>query len=63
MSFKFNWPCFDLKFYEITRNELEKSLNKGKKPANICDDISVKELDMGSIVSNFLLYRRLNWKY
>jgi distribution and morphology protein 34 len=51
MAFKFNWPEFDAEFYKEARSQLEAALNKGNKPKNIVDYISVKELNMGTTVS------------
>ncbi|CEG70494.1 Putative Mitochondrial distribution and morphology protein 34 [Rhizopus microsporus] len=48
MAFKFNWPEFDAEFYKEARSQLEAALNKGNKPKNIVDYISVKELNMGT---------------
>lgn len=51
MAFKFNWPEFDTGFYQEARSQLEAALNKGNKPKNIVDYISVTELHMGTTVS------------
>ncbi|KAI7849296.1 hypothetical protein BDC45DRAFT_546977 [Circinella umbellata] len=48
MAFRFNWPEFDAEFYEEARSQLEAALNKGNKPKNIVDHITVKELNMGT---------------
>ncbi|KAI9493097.1 hypothetical protein BDB00DRAFT_384468 [Zychaea mexicana] len=48
MAFRFNWPEFDAEFYEEARSQLETALNKGNKPKNIVDHITVKELHMGT---------------
>ncbi|KAI9281960.1 hypothetical protein BY458DRAFT_498544 [Sporodiniella umbellata] len=48
MAFKFNWPEFDAGFYQEARSQLETALNKGNKPKNIVDYISVTELNMGT---------------
>ncbi|GAA5805430.1 hypothetical protein EDC94DRAFT_603127 [Helicostylum pulchrum] len=48
MAFRFNWPEFDSEFYKEARSQLEAALNKGNKPKNIVDHISVKELNMGT---------------
>ncbi|KAG1446238.1 hypothetical protein G6F56_009638 [Rhizopus delemar] len=48
MAFKFNWPEFDTGFYQEARSQLEAALNKGNKPKNIVDYISVTELHMGT---------------
>ncbi|EIE82885.1 hypothetical protein G6F46_008750 [Rhizopus delemar] len=48
MAFKFNWPEFDAEFYQEARSQLETALNKGNKPKNIVDYISVTELHMGT---------------
>ena len=48
MSFRFNWPEFDVHFIEKASQELENALNRGKKPSNICDLIHVKDLHMGT---------------
>ena len=53
MAFRFNWPEFDAEFYEEARSQLEAALNKGNKPKNIVDHITVKELNMGTSVSSF----------
>jgi distribution and morphology protein 34 len=50
MAFKFNWPQFDAEFYDEAKSQLEVALNKGNKPKNIVDHITVKELDMGTLV-------------
>lgn len=50
MAFKFNWPEFDAEFYQEARSQLETALNKGNKPKNIVDYISVTELHMGTTV-------------
>lgn len=52
MAFRFNWPDFDTQFYNEAKSQLEAALNKGNKPKNIVDHISVTELNMGTIVSN-----------
>lgn len=51
MAFRFNWPEFDAAFYDEARSQLEAALNKGNKPKNIVDHITVKELHMGTSVS------------
>ncbi|KAK4521750.1 Queuine tRNA-ribosyltransferase catalytic subunit 1 [Mucor velutinosus] len=48
MAFRFNWPEFDSEFYGEARSQLEAALNKGNKPKNIVDHISVTELNMGT---------------
>lgn len=48
MAFRFNWPEFDSEFYNEARSQLEAALNKGSKPKNIVDHISVTELNMGT---------------
>ncbi|KAJ8660345.1 hypothetical protein O0I10_003802 [Lichtheimia ornata] len=48
MAFRFNWPEFDAAFYDEARSQLEAALNKGNKPKNIVDHITVKELHMGT---------------
>ncbi|KAI8080843.1 uncharacterized protein B0P05DRAFT_539833 [Gilbertella persicaria] len=48
MAFKFNWPEFDAVFYTEAKAQLETALNKGNKPKNIVDHISVTELNMGT---------------
>ncbi|KAI7875472.1 hypothetical protein K492DRAFT_152669 [Lichtheimia hyalospora FSU 10163] len=48
MAFRFNWPEFDTGFYDEAKIQLETALNKGNKPKNIVDHITVKELHMGS---------------
>jgi hypothetical protein len=50
MAFRFNWPQFDAEFYDEAKSQLEVALNKGNKPKNIVDHITVKELDMGTLV-------------
>ena len=50
MAFRFNWPEFDSEFYGEARSQLEAALNKGNKPKNIVDHISVTELNMGTTV-------------
>lgn len=68
MAFRFNWPEFDSEFYEEARSQLEAALNKGNKPKNIVDHISVTELNMGTTVrrtrldnvnSTHILFNRL----
>jgi len=49
MAFRFNWPRFDAEFYDEAKSQLEVALNKGNKPKNIVDHITVKELDMGTL--------------
>ena len=51
MAFRFNWPEFDAGFYDEAKSQLEAALNKGNKPKNIVDHITVKELHMGTKVS------------
>ncbi|KAI9266735.1 hypothetical protein BDA99DRAFT_436208 [Phascolomyces articulosus] len=48
MAFRFNWPEFDSGFYDEAKSQLEAALNKGNKPKNIVDHITVKELHMGT---------------
>ncbi|ORX61949.1 hypothetical protein DM01DRAFT_1331424 [Hesseltinella vesiculosa] len=48
MAFRFNWPEFDTEFYDEAKSQLEAALNKGNKPKNIVDYITVKELNMGT---------------
>ncbi|ORZ25654.1 hypothetical protein BCR42DRAFT_400620 [Absidia repens] len=48
MAFRFNWPEFDTEFYDEAKAQLETALNKGNKPKNIVDHITVKELHMGT---------------
>ncbi|KAI9320516.1 hypothetical protein BX666DRAFT_1908796 [Dichotomocladium elegans] len=48
MAFRFSWPEFDSGFYDEAKLQLETALNKGNKPKNIVDHITVKELHMGS---------------
>ncbi|KAI8086263.1 uncharacterized protein BX664DRAFT_350676 [Halteromyces radiatus] len=48
MAFRFNWPEFDIEFYDEAKAQLETALNKGNKPKNIVDHITVKELHMGT---------------
>ena len=57
MAFRFNWPEFDTGFYDEAKIQLETALNKGNKPKNIVDHITVKELHMGSKVITPLLLR------
>ncbi|KAI8097307.1 uncharacterized protein BX664DRAFT_246802, partial [Halteromyces radiatus] len=49
MSFRFNWPNFDDKFYIEAKDQLEIALNKEQKSKHIADHIFVKELNMGSM--------------
>jgi hypothetical protein len=49
MAFRFNWPQFSTEFYADAKAHLEKGLNKGPKPGNICDKIIVNELYLGTI--------------
>ncbi|KAI9478166.1 MAG: hypothetical protein EXX96DRAFT_569813 [Benjaminiella poitrasii] len=48
MAFRFSWPEFDSEFYKEAKSQLEAALNKGNKPKNIVDHISVTELNMGT---------------
>lgn len=49
MSFCFTWPEFNKEFIETAKASLETALNRGNKPANICDRIQVKQLEMGKV--------------
>ncbi|KAI8343504.1 hypothetical protein BC941DRAFT_323998, partial [Chlamydoabsidia padenii] len=49
MAFRFNWPEFDTEFYDEAKAQFETALNKGNKPKNIVDHITVKELHMGTL--------------
>ena len=55
MAFRFNWPEFDAGFYDEAKSQLEAALNKGNKPKNIVDHITVKELHMGTKVRFFYI--------
>ncbi|KAJ3107805.1 AdoMet-dependent rRNA methyltransferase spb1 [Phlyctochytrium planicorne] len=46
--YKVNWPRFSPDFLAKAREQLTTALNKGDKPANIVDNIVVKELNMGT---------------
>ncbi|KAI7895235.1 uncharacterized protein EV154DRAFT_407860, partial [Mucor mucedo] len=48
MAFRFNWPDFDADFCNEAKAQLETALNKGTKPRNIVDHISVTQLNMGT---------------
>lgn len=48
MAFNFSWTNFSDKFVENARQLLTDALNKGSKPAIICDTITVKSLCMGA---------------
>ena len=48
MSFRITWPTFSADFLALATAQLTTALNKGEKPANIVDDIVVKELHMGT---------------
>jgi hypothetical protein len=48
MSFRFNWPQFSPDFYATAKDLLDVALNKGTKPAQICDAIRVVELFLGT---------------
>lgn len=50
MAFRFNWPKFDTDFCNEAKIHLENALNKGTKPQNIVDHISVTQLNMGTTV-------------
>lgn len=54
MAFRFQWPYFSEEFIQEAKTMLTNALNKGNKPAVIVDHITVKELDMGTLV-RFLL--------
>lgn len=58
MAFRFNWPEFDAGFYDEAKSQLETALNKGNKPKNIVDHITVKELHMGSKVNDTTIEAR-----
>lgn len=51
MSFSFQWPTFSPEFHADAAQMLDSALNRGPKPKVIADDIKVKELGMGTIVS------------
>lgn len=56
MSFNFSWKeSFSPSFLDKAKTILETALNKGNTPALIVGKIEVRELDMGVIVSSFLL--------
>ena len=50
MAFNFSWNNFSTAFVDNAENLLTSALNKGVKPSIIADDITVKELNMGSKV-------------
>lgn len=56
MAFRFQWPYFSEEFIQEAKTMLTNALNKGNKPAVIVDHITVKELDMGTLVSAFCLF-------
>jgi distribution and morphology protein 34 len=60
MAFRFQWPEFDQEFYKEASSQLEAALNKGNKPKNIVDHITVKELNMGTTVNIALKYTTTN---
>ncbi|OAD79644.1 hypothetical protein PHYBLDRAFT_99552, partial [Phycomyces blakesleeanus NRRL 1555(-)] len=49
MAFRFNWPEFDSDFYTDAKAQLETALNKGEKPKEIVDHITVKDLYLGTV--------------
>lgn len=54
MSFKLNWNAIEKEnFSTYTRELLEEALNSGKKSTMICDDISIIELNFGTIAPEF----------
>lgn len=55
MAFRFQWPYFSEEFIQEAKTMLTNALNKGNKPAVIVDHITVKELDMGTLVSEIRL--------
>src|SRR4051812_25796530 len=59
MAFKFNWPNFSEKFYADARALLEDALNKDNRPKNIVDHITVKELNMGTMVCAEEAFRKV----
>ncbi|CCG82429.1 Mitochondrial distribution and morphology protein 34 [Taphrina deformans PYCC 5710] len=48
MAFNFSWNDFSAGFVRQSQDLLTAALNKGAKPSIIADDITVKELNMGS---------------
>lgn len=50
MAFNFNWNEFSAGFVKQSQDLLTAALNKGSKPSIIADDITVKELNMGTQV-------------
>lgn len=55
MAFNFSWNDFSAGFVKQSEDLLTAALNKGIKPSIIADDITVKELNMGSQVSMFTM--------
>ena len=53
MAFNFAWNQFSDSFVHNAETLLSAALNKGTKPSIIADDISVKELNMGTKVFVF----------
>lgn len=51
MAFNFSWNDFSAGFVKQSEDLLTAALNKGIKPSIIADDITVKELYMGSQVN------------
>lgn len=51
MSLEINWPSFDKATMEEYRAQLTKMVNQGPFPPQICDAITVTEIDVGKIVS------------
>jgi len=49
MALEINWPTFDKKTMEEYRAQLTKIMNQGPFPPQICDAITVTELDVGKI--------------
>lgn len=50
MAFNFSWNDFSTAFVKQSEGLLTAALNKGVKPSIIADNITVKELNMGSTV-------------
>jgi hypothetical protein len=61
MAFRFQWPYFSEEFIQEAKTMLTNALNKGNKPAVIVDHITVKELDMGTLVSFISLWSIPCW--
>lgn len=52
MAFNFSWNDFSSAFVKQSEDLLTAALNKGVKPSIIADNITVKELNMGSKASH-----------